>query len=80
MANNEAAAPADLAPAPAWRRIEPALDAKGNPVDQLPPCGGSWLRDADGGLTPRDEATARDAGLLNETPAAAESSASVQPE
>lgn len=28
-----------------------------------PPCGGSWIRDADGGLTPGDAATAQAAGL-----------------
>lgn len=39
-------------------RIEPP--AKG---EALPPCGGNWLREADGGLRPRDEATAKDAGL-----------------
>jgi hypothetical protein len=55
---------------PTWRRIEPVLDAEGNPVDQLPPCGGSWQREADGGLTPADEATARAAGLIDDTPAA----------
>lgn len=28
-----------------------------------PPCGGSWIRDADGGLTPGDADTAQAAGL-----------------
>lgn len=28
-----------------------------------PPCGGSWIRDADGGLTPGDAETALAAGL-----------------
>lgn len=28
-----------------------------------PACGGRWLRDADGGLTPADEPTATAAGL-----------------
>lgn len=70
MATAQPAAPANLAPAPTWRRIEPVLDAKGQPIDQLPPCGGSWVREADGGLSPADEATALAAGLLNTPPAA----------
>ncbi len=40
-------------------RIEPLPDGS----DQGPPCGGSWQRDADGGLTPLDAATALAAGL-----------------
>ena len=39
-------------------RIEPPAEG-----EVQPPCGGSWLREADGGLRPRDEATAKDAGL-----------------
>lgn len=31
--------------------------------EQNPPTGGSWIRHADGSLTPADEATARGAGL-----------------
>lgn len=41
-------------------RIPPAV-ANQPPV--LPPCGGSWVRDADGGLTPGDADTAQAAGL-----------------
>jgi hypothetical protein len=67
MASAKSPAPAPAGPA--WRRIEPTLDAAGQPVEVLAPCGGSWQRDADGGLTPRDESTARDAGLIN-TPTA----------
>ena len=39
-------------------RIEPVKGA-----DVNPPCGGSWLRDADGGLSPADADTAAAAGL-----------------
>lgn len=35
-----------------------------------PPCGGTWLRDADGGLTPGDADTAQAAGLAWSPPAA----------
>jgi len=46
------------------RRIPPVLHpTTGNPLEMTPPAGGSWTRDADGGLTPADEATARSAGL-----------------
>lgn len=46
------------------RRIPPVLHpTTGNPLEMTPPAGGSWIRDADGGLTPADEATARSAGL-----------------
>jgi hypothetical protein len=46
------------------KRIEPVIDPEtGKPVEMNPPCGGTWLRDAEGGLTPADEATARAAGL-----------------
>jgi hypothetical protein len=45
------------------KRIEPQLDADGRQVELNPPSGGSWLRDADGGLTPADAATASGAGL-----------------
>lgn len=38
----------------------PATKADPEPA---PPCAGSWLREADGGLRPRDEGTARAAGL-----------------
>lgn len=41
-------------------RIAPSTDAD---TELLPPAGGSWIRDADGGLTPADEATAKGAGL-----------------
>ena len=44
-------------------RCEPVLGADGIPWDLLPPCGGHWLRDVDGGLSPADEGTARAAGL-----------------
>lgn len=58
------AAPTPAAAAPAWSRIEPVLNATGQPVDLLPPCGGSWVREADGGLMPADESTAVAAGLM----------------
>ncbi|ACB34505.1 hypothetical protein Lcho_2239 [Leptothrix cholodnii SP-6] len=46
------------------KRIAPVIDAETGKVIELnPPCGGSWLRDADGGLTPGDAATAKAAGL-----------------
>lgn len=32
-------------------------------ADVNPPCGGHWLRDPDGGLTPADAETAAAAGL-----------------
>jgi hypothetical protein len=35
----------------------------------LPPTSGRWMRGEDGSLTPRDEATARTAGLFEEDPA-----------
>jgi hypothetical protein len=44
-------------------RIEPTFDADGEVVAPNPPCGGYWLRDADGGLTPADATTAAAAGL-----------------
>jgi hypothetical protein len=44
-------------------RIEPKTDDDGRPVELTPPAGGSWLRDADGGLTPANEPTAIGAGL-----------------
>jgi hypothetical protein len=50
-------------------RIEPQTDADGQSVELTPPAGGSWLRDADGGLTPANEPTAIGAGL--DWPAAA---------
>ncbi len=40
-------------------RIEP--DAEGREV--MPPCGGSWVREEDGGLRPADKETAEAAGL-----------------
>lgn len=40
-------------------RIEPS---EGNP-EPLPPVGGMWSRDEDGGLRPADRATAEAAGL-----------------
>lgn len=40
-------------------RIEPT---EGNP-EPLPPVGGQWTRDEDGGLRPSDRATAIAAGL-----------------
>jgi hypothetical protein len=46
------------------KRIEPTLHPEtGAWLDLPPPTGGSWLRDADGGLTPADKATADGAGL-----------------
>ena len=47
------------------QRIPPQL-LDGKPAELTPPAGGSWTRDADGGLTPADEATARGAGLWAE--------------
>lgn len=41
-------------------RIEPT---EANPMPD-PPCGGSWNREADGGLAPADLATAIRAGLV----------------
>lgn len=41
-------------------RIPPHADGE---TEIRPPCGGSWLRDADGGLSPGDAATAEAAGL-----------------
>lgn len=32
----------------------------------VPPCTGNWVGNADGSLTPADEATARAAGLLDD--------------
>lgn len=50
-------------------RIAPNADG----TEALPRSGGSWLREADGGLTPLDEATAAGAGLVwpSEPPPAA---------
>lgn len=46
------------------KRIEPTLHPDtGAWLDLPPPTGGSWIRDADGGLTPADQATAEGAGL-----------------
>ena len=45
------------------QRIEPVLNADGQPVEINPPAGGSWVREADGGLRPADAATAAGAGL-----------------
>lgn len=44
-------------------RIEPLRLPDGKVVTPNPPTGGSWLTTADGALQPRDEATARGAGL-----------------
>lgn len=61
-ANSSEQPAAQVAP-PAPSRIPPVLDADGAPVELNPPFGGRWLRDADGGLSPADEATATAAGL-----------------
>lgn len=54
----------DPGPAAPPSRIEPVLDEAGAPQpSSSPPFGGSWRRDVDGGFTPLDERTARDAGL-----------------
>lgn len=46
------------------KRIEPVIDADtGKTIELNPPTGGSWRRDADGGLTPLDEQTAKGAAL-----------------
>lgn len=60
------------------RRIPPQT-VDGQTVEPLPPCGGSWIRDAAGGLTPADEATARSAGLWDEPEPASEPAAPVNP-
>ena len=44
-------------------RIEPLRLPDGKVIPPSPPCGGSWSLTADGALQPRDEATARAAGL-----------------
>lgn len=45
------------------------LPTDANP-EPLPPCGGSWRRGEDGGLSPTDAATAEAAGLAwSEAPA-----------
>lgn len=44
-------------------RIPPQVAADGGVAELNPPTGGSWLRDADGGLSPADETTAVQAGL-----------------
>lgn len=64
------ATPAEAAPAA--QRIEPRLAENGHSLELSPPCGGRWLRDADGGLRPADTDTARAAGLAwpGGTPAA----------
>lgn len=59
-------------------RIPPQLDADGQPLPITPATGGTWLREADGGLTPADEATAAAAGLLQ--PEAAPATLDAQPE
>lgn len=43
----------------AFGRIAPTDDVP----EPMPPCGGSWIRDEEGGLTPADLATASRAGL-----------------
>ena len=58
-----AAAAPTPSPTPSPTRCEPVLGADGSPLDLLPPCGGRWLRDPDGGLSPADETTARAADL-----------------
>lgn len=50
------------AEAPATR-IEPQLDANGQPTELTPAHGGRWLRHADGSLEPADAQTAAAAGL-----------------
>lgn len=52
-------APAQAAQPPKPKRIAPTPAAP----EPLPPCGGAWLRAADGALVPQDEATATAAGL-----------------
>lgn len=65
--DNPAAAAAALP-----ERIAPALDSNGQPSELNPPTAGRWRRDADGGLTPADEATASAAGLAWPGPGAIE--------
>lgn len=55
----------DAPPLP--HRVEPVPDYP----DAPPPCGGSWIRQEDGGLLPGDADTAAAAGLAWPTPAAA---------
>jgi len=52
-----------------YGRIEPT---KENP-EPVPPTSGLWRREADGGLVPQDDATARTAGLLLDESTDAES-------
>lgn len=47
-----------------------AAPAAGVEID--PPCGGSWIRNADGSLTPADEYTALASGLYEIKPDTAE--------
>lgn len=47
-----------------------AAPAAGVEID--PPCGGSWIRNADGSLTPADEYTALASGLYEIKPETAE--------
>lgn len=51
------------ATAAAATRIEPVPGPDGQPAELSPPCGGRWLRHADGALSPADASTAQAAGL-----------------
>lgn len=63
-ATPDAPPPAPAPPEPAApTRCEPVRGADGVAADLLPPCGGCWLREADGGLRPADAGTAHAAGL-----------------
>ena len=61
----EAPALADLAAAPAdvATPLPEVVAATSDNPEPAPPCGGSWLREEDGSLRPRDAATAAGAGL-----------------
>lgn len=56
-----AAGASPAAPVVLPSRIAPPEVAE--PIELMPPCSGSWIRDADGGLTPADAPTAAAAGL-----------------
>lgn len=51
-------------------RIDPLRLPDGKVITPQPPTGGSWMVTADGALQPRDEATAKAAGLQWPAPVA----------
>ena len=46
-----------------FMKLGPARDGDDQPIELLPPCGGRWIRYADGSLEPSDIETAIAAGL-----------------